>query len=358
MGGTVLKIMSDISIRLYYRVFKTLFSLSLLLIIVSSCTPKDNELVVYTSVDRVYSEVIFEIFTEETGIKVLPVYDVEATKTTGLVQRLITEKDNPRCDVFWNGEILNTMKLKEEGVLKPYESVGGTKLTPNFIDEDFMWYAFGGRARVFIVNESIDLSEISFNMNSMSSHSQQYNVGLAKPMFGTTATHVASLYSVLGESEAFALMKSIDDSDVHIVDGNGAVRDMVVSGQLDFGLTDTDDALGAVRKGSKAQLVFPGQEENGLGTLVVPNSVGMIKGTKREELAAEFIEFLLKESTIEQLIDIGWFQLSMNEELLIHEELKPYLPDTGELKIMDVTFADIYNITKLSSKEMNDLFLD
>jgi iron(III) transport system substrate-binding protein len=60
-----------------------------------------QEVVIYTSLDKVFSEPILEAFEKETGIRVLPVYDSEATKTTGLVNRLITEKGNPKADVFW-----------------------------------------------------------------------------------------------------------------------------------------------------------------------------------------------------------------------------------------------------------------
>ena len=62
----------------------------------------DREVVIYTSVDQVFSEPILNGFEKAKGIKVKAVYDVEASKTAGLVNRLIAEKDRPKCDVFWN----------------------------------------------------------------------------------------------------------------------------------------------------------------------------------------------------------------------------------------------------------------
>jgi len=47
--------------------------------------PESQEVVIYTSLDKVFSQPILEAFEKETGIKVLDVYDSEATKTTGLV---------------------------------------------------------------------------------------------------------------------------------------------------------------------------------------------------------------------------------------------------------------------------------
>ncbi len=40
----------------------------------------DRKLVVYTSVDQFIAEEILNDFEDETGIEVLPVYDIEASK--------------------------------------------------------------------------------------------------------------------------------------------------------------------------------------------------------------------------------------------------------------------------------------
>src|SRR4051794_26781630 len=78
---------------------------------------KQNAVIVYTSQDQEYAEPIFNQFTKQTGIKVRPVYDNEAAKTVGLVNRLIAEKNNPQCDVFWNNEELRTRQLARDGIV-------------------------------------------------------------------------------------------------------------------------------------------------------------------------------------------------------------------------------------------------
>jgi len=74
-----------------------------------------QEVVIYTSLDKVFSQPVLDAFEKQTGIKVKAVYDSEATKTTGLVNRLIAEKDNARADVFWNSETGRTIVLKKKG---------------------------------------------------------------------------------------------------------------------------------------------------------------------------------------------------------------------------------------------------
>src|SRR6056297_3114529 len=114
-----------------------------------------KEVVVYTAVDQNYAEIVLEKFTEDTGIEVLPVFDVEASKTTGLINRLIAEKDNATADIFWNNEISQTLSLKEQGVLTSYQSPSASDIPDNYKDPEGYWTAFGGRARCIIINTDL-----------------------------------------------------------------------------------------------------------------------------------------------------------------------------------------------------------
>ena len=72
---------------------------------------KRKSVTIYTSLDRPHSEPILKKFEEATGIEVKAVYDTEASKTIGLINRLYAEKENPKADVFWNSEVLRTIQL-------------------------------------------------------------------------------------------------------------------------------------------------------------------------------------------------------------------------------------------------------
>src|SRR4051794_16745266 len=76
------------------------------------------EVVVYTALDQEFSKPIFATFTEKTGIPVRAKYDAESTKTVGLAETIIQERARPRCDLFWNNEILNTFRLERAGLLR------------------------------------------------------------------------------------------------------------------------------------------------------------------------------------------------------------------------------------------------
>ena len=78
------------------------------------------EVVVYTALDSEFAQPIFEDFTAQTGIAVRAKFDTESTKTVGLAEAILMESSRPRCDVFWNNEILNTLRLQRRGLLEAY----------------------------------------------------------------------------------------------------------------------------------------------------------------------------------------------------------------------------------------------
>ena len=81
-----------------------------------------------------YSVKFYKTLEEETGLNVRAEYDVESNKTIGMVARLRAEASAPRCDVFWNNEVANTIALGREGLLQPYDSPSAIDIPSGFRD--------------------------------------------------------------------------------------------------------------------------------------------------------------------------------------------------------------------------------
>src|SRR5215216_2983746 len=94
------------------------------------CNSKVNTVTVYTSVDQVFSEPVLKEFEKKTGIKVKSVFDTEETKSTGVLNRLIAEKNNPQCDVFWSGDPMRADVLKQKGITEKYNSSASSGISP------------------------------------------------------------------------------------------------------------------------------------------------------------------------------------------------------------------------------------
>lgn len=312
------------------------------------------EVVIYTSVDQVFAEPILKEYEAQSGVRVLAVYDVEATKTTGLVNRLLAEKENPQADVFWSGEFVQTILLKEEGILEAYRSPAAEDTPSLYMDVDGMWSGLGGRARVILVNTDLVPPEAYpdsiFDLLAPTWPGEQ--IGIANPMFGTTTTQAAALYAALGREAAYSFYADLQARGVQVVDGNSVVRDMVADGQLALGLTDTDDACGAVQRGAPVVILFPDQGDDALGTLIIPNTVALIADGPNPEQGRAFMDYLLSREVEGRLIESGWINLSLRG-------VEATAPCQFPMHIqgMQVGFAEIFQMLETAQEDLRELYI-
>ena len=176
-------------------------------------------------------------------------------------------------------------------------------------------------------------------------------VGMAYPVFGTAATHAAALYAALGADEARARFGRIADAGVRIVDGNAVVRDLVVSGELAYGITDTDDACGAVERGAPVEIVVPDQAPGRPGTLVIPNTVALVAGAPHPDQARALVDRLLAPETERQLLASGWFQLSLRGDAPAGG------CDVGPVRGMDVGLLEVAGEIERAKADMAEIFV-
>lgn len=292
-----------------------------------------RSVVVYASLDQPFSEPVLKLFEERTGIHVEALYDLEANKTVGLVNRILAERGRPRADVFWNNEPVHTVKLTRLGLLDRFESPERAEIPLTFRDRGQRWYGFGARARVLLVNTELVPEEDSpRSIFDMAHPRWKGKCAMAKPLFGTTATHMAALLASLGPDRTRSFLTALVNNQVRLADGNASVRDMVVRGEVHFGLTDTDDALAPVRKGEPVRIVFPDQADGATGTLLLPNTVAVLKGAPHPEEARDLARFIMSRE-VEELLAAG-----PSAQVPVREDgaLPPLLAGVASLRTMDV----------------------
>ncbi|MEO8497969.1 MAG: extracellular solute-binding protein, partial [Planctomycetota bacterium] len=275
------------------KLFSVFFSSCLLASAPGCWLPAQQEVVVYAALDREFSEPILHDFQVATGIQVLDKYDVESTKTVGLVSAIIQEQNRPRCDVFWNNEILHTLRLKKLGLLDVYHSPQADAFPANYRSPVGDWYGLAARARVLIVNtELVKREDFPTSIHDLTDPKWKGQVGIAKPLFGTTATHAAVLFSTWGDERATEFFLAIRQN-AEVMSGNKQVASAVGRGQLAFGITDTDDAIIEIDNGLPVAIVFPDQAEGEVGSLFIPTTLCIIKGSPNTENARRLIDYLL-----------------------------------------------------------------
>lgn len=262
---------------------------SMVVLVTTSCKQAapstKNEVVVYCAQDHVYAEPILTEFTRQTGIRVRSVYDSEAVKTVGLVNRLIAERSHPQCDVFWGNEELRTRQLAAQNVFRPTNG----------------WAAMGYRSRRIVINTNLlDVSRAPRSLLELTNAEWRGRVVLAYPLFGSTATHFMALRQHWGPEKWEAWCRALVANRPLIVDGNSVSAKMVARGEAWIGLTDSDDILVEQRRGAPL-FALPLTAES----LLLPNTVGVVRGAPHPDAAQKLFEFLQTRAALAPLVEAG-----------------------------------------------------
>jgi len=308
----------------------------LLAVVVNSCrSASSNTVVVYVSEDQVFSEPILRDFERETGITVKSVFDTEESKSTGVTNRLIAEKNNPQADVYWANEPVRADALKQRGVSTPYLSASAEGIADQFKDPDHYWTGFSARARLLLINARSTIKPAG--VMAYTDPSANGRAAIANPLFGTTTDYVAALFTMWGDERAGTFMNDMKKNGVKVTTSNGESADFVATGQVDFSLVDSDDAVNRKKQGKPVEIVYPDQDPNGLGVLILPNAVALIKGSPHAENGKQLIDYLLSKSTEHKLAFADCAQIPLHSGV----ETPPEVRRIEEIKAMRVGYADL-----------------
>lgn len=294
-----------------------------------------KEVVVYTSVDQVFSEPVFRAFENASGVKTRAVFDTEETKSTGVLNRLIAEAARPQADVFWSGDPVRPFLLIKRGLVEPYVPAGAAALPGGLKANDGTWTGFAARARVLLVNKNrLATKPPPRSINDLADPTWSGQTTIANPLFGTTTMHVAALFAVWGEQKAKDFLEALKKNGARIASSNGEVKRLVASGEVTFGLTDTDDANEALKEKAPVEVVYPDQD--GLGTLVMPTTVVLMKGGPQSEAGKHLIEHLLSAETEKMMAEAA-----AHMPLRAGVATPPGVRSVADIKAMTVDYARV-----------------
>jgi iron(III) transport system substrate-binding protein len=291
--------------------------------------------VAYVSEDQVFSEPVLKDFERETGIEVKAVYDTEETKSTGVMNRLIAEKNNPQADVYWANEPIRAEVLKQRGIAVPYFSSNAKDIPPAFKDPEGYWTGFSARARVLIVHKR--LADKPDSILAYTDPRWKGRTVIANPLFGTTTSQVAALFLAWGEERARKFMNDLKGNATTISTSNGESADLVAKGEVDFGLVDSDDAVNRIRQGKPVDMICPDQATGQLGCLILPNAALLLKSAPHPLEAKRLVDYLLSRETERKLAFADCAQIPLHPGV----ETPSDVPKIEKLKVMPTNYTAI-----------------
>ena len=321
------------------KIFTLLGAICVLIasLLILSCGKKAGNatVTVYVSEDQVFSEPILKDFEKENGIKVKAVYDTEEAKSTGSMNRLIAEKNNPQADVYWANEPIRAEVLKQKGVSAPYASPNAKDIPDVFKDPDGYWTGFSARARVLIVHNGVQ--EKPQSILAYTDPRWKDRLVICNPLFGTTTSEMAALFTIWGDQKGRAFLAGMKRNGVKTSTNNGESSDFVAAGQYAFSLVDSDDVVNRMRQGKAVTMVYPDQGKNGIGCFIVPNATVLIKGGPHPDAARKLIDYLLSRETERKLAFADCAQIPLHPDVQTPPELK----SIKDIRVMQVNYAEV-----------------
>lgn len=287
----------------------------------------------YCSVDEAFARKVIAAYETKFDAKVQLITDTEAGKTTSLVQKLRLERDRPRADVFWSSEQSQTELLAREGALAAYDSPSAADIPEPFRHPDNLWTGFALRARVVAYDPArTSADELPKTWRELAESRFARTLAIANPLFGTTRGHVAAMQAGWGAAQLRAFLEALIAHKALIADGNSTAVRKLISGNVKFAMTDSDDVFVAQKRGHAIAMTFPDMGDG--GTMLIPNTVALIAGAPHADAGRKLIDYLLSADVERMLAESDSGNYPVRQSL--RAELEITLPPASEISIGEI----------------------
>ncbi len=258
------------------------------------CAKDPCDVVVYTYVEQTFSDPILRRFESETGLRVCSSFSSFEIKAAGILHRLLSEKDAPTVDVLWADDPIRPYMLAQRGAIAPYRSPERKTIPDAFKDESGLWTGVGAQARVLLVNTGkVRAGTEPKSIRQLADPRWKGRLAIPNPLHGTTLVQMALLAAHWGDAELQKFLDALRANEVRVATTSWEVKNLVAKGDAFVGLTNSDHADQAIATGAPVAVSYPDQEPGGLGTLVLPTSVMLIKNGPHPDAARRLIDHLL-----------------------------------------------------------------
>ena len=250
-----------------------------------------GEVVVYTTRAEALFKPVIEAFNAAYP-------DIKVTVLNGsnseLAARILEERANPKADVLINSDILTMENLAAEGVFAPNDSAAVMAVPADYRADDGSWVALTLRARVIMYNtDLVSPEELPKKMVDLADPKWKDALGSANSTNGAMMAQLVIMRNQLGEPATEAFIQGLLENNAQFFGGHTDVRKAVGAGELKLGLVNHYYYHLSKAEGAPVGVIYPDQEDGGLGLMVNSTNAGIIKGGPNPEMARIFVDFML-----------------------------------------------------------------
>lgn len=301
---------------------------------------------VLCAADNDWCELMRNAFEAESKVEISMV-----RKSAGeIFAQIRAEASNPKTDVWWAGTGDPHLQAAADGFTEVYKSPQLDKLQP--------WAQKQAEISGYrTVGIYLGVLGIGYNpevlkrknapppkcWKDLLSPAYRGEIQVANPnSSGAAYATLATLVQLLGENEAFAFMKKLNDNVNQYTKSGSAPAKGMARGEIGVGLTFQHDMLKETAAGFPVEVVSPCE-----GTGYEVGSMSIVKGAKNMANAKRFYEFALRADVQSLAVKANAFQVPANKGASI----PPRAPRLETIKTINYDFA------KYGSDEMRKRLL-
>jgi iron(III) transport system substrate-binding protein len=312
----------------------------------------EKSLTIYTERHYDTDQLLYDQFTEETGIKINLVRD-EADK---LITRLENEGEDTEADLLIIADAGRLGRAKDLDLLQPVESTTLNDNVPEtYQDPENHWYALTMRARVIVYHpDRVSESELS-TYEDLTNPKWEGRIVTRSSSNIYNQSLMSSFIEIWGEDDALAWAEGLVANFARSPQGND--RDQakaVVAGEADLAIMNTyyigkmlysSDPL-EVEVAETISVFFPNQDTT--GTHVNVSGIGVVKYSEKQEDAIKLIEYLTS-------VDAQSSYANANYEFPVNPLVDPHelLASWGTFNKQNITLNTLSEHATLAAMLMN-----
>jgi iron(III) transport system substrate-binding protein len=231
-------------------------------------------------------------YEAETDTDVL----VRYADTGDLAATLVEEGDNSPADAFFAQEPGAIGAVADQALLAKLPRDILDRVPAQFRDPEGYWVGVTGRARAIAYGEGVERSELPDSPLDLVEPRWRGRVGWAPPT-DSLQQYVTALRLEYGDGAAREWLEGMVANDAVEFPDNVAIRDAIADGEIDVGLINhyyVAQAIAAEGPDYPVDVYFPPE---GLGSLLLLTSVGVLESSDRRDEALDFVRHLVSEPT-------------------------------------------------------------
>ncbi len=285
----------------------------------SSSSDSSGSLTLYSAQHEPITEAFAKGFEEENGAEV----KIRYGEDEGLASQVEQEGDSSPADVVLTENTPPLEALSEKGLLSKVDSSTLEEVPSEYSSPEGDWVGVAARETVMVYNpDLISKSELPASILDLAKPEWKGKLAIA-PSEPDFVPIVSAIEKLEGEAAAKEWLEGFADNAKHYNDNEGIIA-AVDSGQIAAGIINHYYWFEAkAEEGSiPSKLHYFGNED--AGALVNISGAGILASSGEQDLAQEFVAYLVSKKGQEAMTHSGDWEYPLNAEVAPPPGLKPF----------------------------------